>query len=156
MQIYTKQSTDMYFVHTCIIIILAFSFFNGSLLQKIFVKVIEDLEILRGSEKFVLAIVMSTKRFAGWYQTKMLKRTIKFNIVTGTNGIQTGSLEFYQTVFFWKLPEQPFTDILKNGLVKHFAKFTEKHLCCSFFDKVVGFQSSSSAAIMFLWTLQYY
>ena len=61
MQIYTKQSTDMYFVHTCIIIILAFSFFNGSLLQKTFVKVIEDdiydklLEILRGSEKFVLA-----------------------------------------------------------------------------------------------------
>ena len=51
----------MYFVHTCILIILAFSFFNGSLSQKKFVKVIEDdlydklLEILKGNEKFVLA-----------------------------------------------------------------------------------------------------
>ena len=51
----------MYFVHTCILNILAFSFFNGSLSQKKFVKVIEDdiydklLEILKGNEKFVLA-----------------------------------------------------------------------------------------------------
>ena len=51
----------MYFVHTCIIIILAFSFFNGSLSQKKNLEVIEDdiynkfLEILKGSEKFVLA-----------------------------------------------------------------------------------------------------
>ena len=74
----------MYFAHTCIIIILAFSFFNGSLSQKKFVKVIEDdiyeklLEILKGSKKFVLAkfIVMLTKRFGGWYQTKMLKQKI--------------------------------------------------------------------------------
>ena len=33
-EIYTKRSADMYFAHSCIIIILAFSFFNGSLLQK--------------------------------------------------------------------------------------------------------------------------
>ena len=51
----------MYFVHTCIIILLAFSVFNGSLSQKKFVKVIDDaiydklLEILKGSDKFVLA-----------------------------------------------------------------------------------------------------
>ena len=51
----------MYFVHNRIIIILAFSFFNGSLSQKKIVKVIDDgiyykpLEILKGSEKFVLA-----------------------------------------------------------------------------------------------------
>ena len=51
----------MYFVHTYILIILAFSFFNGSLSQKKFVKIIEDdiydklLEILKGNEKFVLA-----------------------------------------------------------------------------------------------------
>ena len=51
----------MYFVHTCILIILAFSFVNWSLSQKNFVKVIEDdiydklLEILKGNEKFVLA-----------------------------------------------------------------------------------------------------
>ena len=47
----------MYFVHTCIIIILTFSFFNGSLSQKKIVKVIDAgiydklLEILKGSEK---------------------------------------------------------------------------------------------------------
>ena len=51
----------MYFVHTCILIILAFSFFNGSLSQKKFVKIIEDdiydklLEILKGNEKLVIA-----------------------------------------------------------------------------------------------------
>ena len=75
----------MYFVHTCIIIVLAFSFFNDSLPQKKIVKVIEDdiydkvLEILKGSEKFVLAkfYLMLTKRFGGgWYQTKMLKQKI--------------------------------------------------------------------------------
>ena len=55
----------MHFVYTCIIIILAFRFFNGSLSQKKFVKVIEDdiydkrLEIYKGSEKFVLAIFYS-------------------------------------------------------------------------------------------------
>ena len=51
----------MYFVHTCIIFILAFSFSNRSLSQKKFVKVIDDdiydkfLEILKGSETLVLA-----------------------------------------------------------------------------------------------------
>ena len=52
----------MDFVHTCIIIIIAFSFFTGSLSQKKkIVKVIEDdiydklLKILKRSEKFVLA-----------------------------------------------------------------------------------------------------
>ena len=74
----------MYFVHTCIIIIiLAFSFFNVSLSQKKFVKAIDDgiydklLEIPKLSEKFVLAkFYMLTKRFGGWYQTKMLKWSI--------------------------------------------------------------------------------
>ena len=41
------------------------------------------------------------------------------------------------------------TDILKNGVVKHFSKSTGKHMC-SFFDKVVGFQPSSSATVIFL------
>ena len=51
----------MYFICTCVIIICAFSFFNEGLSQKKVVKVIEDdiydklLEILKGSEKFVLA-----------------------------------------------------------------------------------------------------
>ena len=64
---YTKRNVDMSFVHNriiiiiIIIIIIAFSFFNGNLSQKKIVKVIEDdicdklLEILKGSEKFVLA-----------------------------------------------------------------------------------------------------
>ena len=63
---YSKRSVDMSFVHNriiiiIIIIIIAFSFFNGNLSQKKIVKVIEDdicdklLEILKGSEKFVLA-----------------------------------------------------------------------------------------------------
>ena len=91
MQIYTKQSTDMYFVHTCIIIILAFSFFNGSLSQKKFVKVIEDdiydklLEILKGSEKFVLAKFYSNvdKKIWRLISNKNVKAKDKFNIVTG-------------------------------------------------------------------------
>ena len=47
----------MYFAHTCMIIILAFSFFNGSLSQKKIVKVIDDdiydklLEILKGNSQ---------------------------------------------------------------------------------------------------------
>ena len=53
----------LYCVHICIlfiIIIIAFSFFNGNLSQKKILKVIEDdiydklLEIYKGSEKFVL------------------------------------------------------------------------------------------------------
>ena len=56
----------MHFVHTCIIIILAFSFFSGGLSQKKVVKVTENdiydklLEIYKGSEKFML-----TRRFGG-------------------------------------------------------------------------------------------
>ena len=71
----------MYFVHTWIIIILPFSFFNGSLSKKKkIVKVIEDdiydklLEILKVSEKFVLAKIQHSNR---------------------TNGIPTSRLKFY-------------------------------------------------------------
>ena len=91
MSIYTKRSTDMYFVYTCIIIILTFSFFNGSLSQKKIVKVIEDdiydklLEILKGSEKFVLAKFYSNVDKKVWrlISNKNVKAKDKFNIVTG-------------------------------------------------------------------------
>ena len=81
----------MYFVYTCIIIILAFSFFNGSLSQKNFVKVIEDdicdklLEILKGSEKFVLAKFYSNvdKKIWRLISNKNVKAKDKFNITTG-------------------------------------------------------------------------
>ena len=81
----------MYFVHTCIIIILAFSFFSGSLSQKKFVKVIDDgiydklLEILKGSEKFVLAKFYSNvdKKIWRLISNKNVKAKDKFNIVTG-------------------------------------------------------------------------
>ena len=81
----------MYFVHTCIIIILAFSFLDGSLSQKKFVKVIEDaiydklLEILRGSEKFVLAKFCSNVDNKIWrlISNKNIKAKDRFNIVTG-------------------------------------------------------------------------
>ena len=74
----------MYFVHACIIIILAFSFFNVTLWQKRFVKIIDDdiyyklSKIFKGSEKFLLAKFYGklTKRFGGSYKTKMLKRRI--------------------------------------------------------------------------------
>ena len=80
----------MYFVHTCIIIILAFSFFNGSLSQKKFVKVIEDdiydklLEILKGSGKFVVAKFYSNvdKKIWKLISSKNVKAKDKFNIVT--------------------------------------------------------------------------
>ena len=63
----------MYLVHTCIIIIIAFGFFNGSLSQKKIGKAIDDgiyeklLEIPKLSGKFVLAKFynMLTKRFGG-------------------------------------------------------------------------------------------
>ena len=81
----------MYFVHTCILVILAFSFFNGSLSQKKIVKVIEDdiddklLEILKGSEKFVLAKFYSNVGKKIWRLTssKNVKAKDKFNIVIG-------------------------------------------------------------------------
>ena len=81
----------MYFVHACIIIILAFSFFNGRLSQNKFVKVIEDdiydklLEILKGSEKFVLAKFYSNvdKMFWRLISNNNVKAKDKFNVVTG-------------------------------------------------------------------------
>ena len=81
----------MYFVHTCIIIIFTFSFFSGSLSQKKFVKVIEDdiydklLEILKGSEKFVLAKFNSNvdKKIWRLISNENVKAKDKFNIVTG-------------------------------------------------------------------------
>ena len=91
MQTHTTRSADMYFVHTCIIIILAFSFFNGSLSQKKIVKVIDDgiydklLEILKGSEKFALAKFYSNvdKKIWRLISNKNVKAKDKFNIVTG-------------------------------------------------------------------------
>ena len=81
----------MYFAHTCILIILAFSFFNGSLSQKKFVKVIDDdiydklLEILKGREKFMLAKFYSNVGKKIWTLTsnKNVKAKDKFNILTG-------------------------------------------------------------------------
>ena len=73
----------MYFIRTCIIIILAFSFFNGSLSQKKYVKVIDDdiydklLEILKESEKFALA------KFYSNVDKKIWRLKDKFNVVTG-------------------------------------------------------------------------
>ena len=72
----------MYFIRTCIIIILAFSFFNGSLSQKKFVKVIDDgiydklLEILKRSEKIVL------DKFYSNVNKKIWRLKGKFNVVT--------------------------------------------------------------------------
>ena len=88
----------MYFAHSCIIIILAFSFFNGSLLQKKIVKVFEDdiqdklLEIFKEIEKFVLAKFYSNidKKIWRLMSNKNVKAKDKFNIVSyRTNGIQT-------------------------------------------------------------------
>ena len=81
----------MYFVHTCIIIILRFSFFNGNLSPKKIVKVIEDdiydklLEILKGREKFVLAkfYINVDKKIWRLISNKNVKAKDKFNIVTG-------------------------------------------------------------------------
>ena len=81
----------MCFVQTCIIIILAFSFFSGSLPQRKIVKVIDDgiydklLEILKGSEKFVLAKFYSNVDKTIWrlISNKNVKAKDKFNIVTG-------------------------------------------------------------------------
>ena len=78
-----------YFVHTCIIIILEFSFFNGSLSQKKFVKVIEDgiydklLKIIKESEKFVLAKFYSNVDKKIWWLISNAKAKDKFNTVTG-------------------------------------------------------------------------
>ena len=89
----------MYFVHACIIIILAFSFFNGRLSQNKFVKVIEDdiydklLEILKGSEKFVLAKFYSNVDKKIW--RLISNKNVKAKDSYRTNGIQTGRLKFY-------------------------------------------------------------
>ena len=127
----------MYFVHTCIIIILAFSFFNGSLSQKKIVKVIEDdiydklLEILKGSEKFVLAKFYSNvdKKIWRLISNKNVKAKDKFSIVTGQTEFGLVGLSFIKQYFFFffeNFSEQPFSDILQNDVVKHFAKFIGK------------------------------
>ena len=98
----------MYFVHTCIIIILAFSFFNGSLSQKKIVKVIEDdiydklLEILKGSEKFVLAKFYSNvdKKIWRLISNKNVKAKDKFNIVTGQTEFRLVGWSFIKQYFF--------------------------------------------------------
>ena len=98
----------MYFVHTCIIIILAFSFFNGSLSQKKIVKVIDDdiydklLEILKGSEKFVLAKFYSNvdKKIWRLISNKNVKAKDKFNIVTGQTEFRLVGWSFIKQYFF--------------------------------------------------------
>ena len=67
-----KRSVDMHFVQTCIIIfIFTFTFFNQSLLQKKFVKVIEGdiydniLEIYKRTEKVVLVKFVEIIPFSG-------------------------------------------------------------------------------------------
>ena len=83
---YTKRSADMYFVHTCIIIILAFSFFNVTLWQKRFVKLTDDdiydklLEIFKGSEKFELA------KFYGNVDKKIWRLISKKNMLKRRTG----------------------------------------------------------------------
>ena len=127
----------MYFVHTCILVILAFSFFNGSLSQKKIVKVIEDdiydklLEILKGSEKFVLAKFYSNvdKKIWRLISNKNVKAKDKFSIVTGQTEFGLVGLSFIKQYFFFffeNFSEQPFSDILQNDVVKHFAKFIGK------------------------------
>ena len=100
----------MYFVHTCIIIILRFSFFNGNLSPKKIVKVIEDdiydklLEILKGSEKFVLAKFYSNvgKKIWRLISNKNVKAKDKFSIVTGQTEFRLVGLSFIKQYFFLK------------------------------------------------------
>ena len=81
----------MHSAHTCIIIIVTSSFFNGNLLRKTFIKVIEDdiyeklLEIYKGREKFVLAKFYSNvdKKIWRLISNKNVKVKDKFNIDTG-------------------------------------------------------------------------
>ena len=81
----------MCFVHTCIIIILAFSLFNGRLSPKKIVKVIkvdiygELLEIYKRIEKFVLAKFYGNvdKKIWRLISNKNIKGKDKFNKVTG-------------------------------------------------------------------------
>ena len=98
----------MYFVHTCIIIILAFSFFNGSLSQKKFVKIIDDdiydklLEILKVSEKFALAKFYSNvdKKIWRLISNKNVKVKDKFNKFS-KNNFKSIRNE-YKEIFSWK------------------------------------------------------
>ena len=81
----------MYFVHTCTIIFLAFSFFNVTLWQKRFVKIIDDdiyyevSKMFKGSEKFVLAKFYGKvdKKIWRFISNKNVKAKDKLNIVTG-------------------------------------------------------------------------
>ena len=68
----------------------------------------------------------------------MLKRRIS-SIQLQDNRNSDWYVEILLSSIFLKLPEQLFSDILQNGVLKHFAKSTGKYLCRSFFDKVVGF-----------------
>ena len=77
-----------------------FSFFNGSLSQKKFVKVIDVgiydklLEILKGSEKIVLA------KFYSNVDKKIWKLKDKFNVVTGQTELRLVGWSFVKQYFF--------------------------------------------------------
>ena len=69
----------MHFVHTCIIIILAFSFFSEGLSQRKVVKVTENdiydrlLEIYKGSEKFMDHIKDKFNKVTGQTEFRLLR-----------------------------------------------------------------------------------
>ena len=154
----------MYFVHTCIIIILAFSFFNGSLSQKKFVKVIDDgiydklLEILKGSEKFVLAKFYSNvdKKIWRLISNKNVKAKDKFNIVTGQTEFRLVGWSFIKQYFFENFQSSR-SQIFWKMVLLNISQNLQENICAAvFFDRIMVFQSSSSATVIFLWTLQFF
>ena len=154
----------MYFVHTCIIIILAFSFFNGSLSQKKIVKVIEDdiydklLEILKGSEKFVLAKFYSNvdKKIWRLISNKNVKAKDKFNIVTGQTEFRLVGWSFIKQYFFENFQSSR-SQIFWKMVLLNISQNLQENICAAvFFDRIMVFQSSSSATVIFLWTLQFF
>ena len=130
----------MYFVHTCILIILAFSFVNWSLSQKNFVKVIEDdiydklLEILKGSEKFVLAKFYSNvdKKIWRLISNKNVKAKDKFNIVTGQTEFRLVGWSFIKQYFFENFQSSR-SQIFWKMVLLNISQNSQENICAAVF-----------------------
>ena len=97
----------MYFVHTCIIIILAFSFFNGSLSQKKICKsnwrwhLWQTFRNSQGKWKVRVKFYSNVdKKIWRLISNKNVKAKDKFNIVTGQTEFRLVGWSFIKQYFF--------------------------------------------------------
>ena len=116
------------------------------------------LEILKVSEKFVLAKFYSNADKKIWrlLSNKNVKAKDKFNIVTGQTEFRQVGWSYIKKYFFENF-QRSRSQIFRIMVLLNILQNSQENICTAgFSDKVIGFQPSSSAAVILLWTLQYY